>query len=362
MIKKVLGLSVLLAFWGLSANAQIATPYLDRNMKSLSPAATGWRAGSSAGLQAISAKGDVERTSSGTTIKSGEIEIGGSIPGVVVALKGESVGLEIYLSSEAKKKITQVFQASPLVPIDTDLEFEQTLAETRLNLAYIVAESISIGLGYRKNEQKTVVDLLGFTGSVNPSTGSPIIYASRTEASNETEAETGTMLSASYNIAEIFYLAAGMESVTLKTSSDTGADYVDNTWSNTVMGLGMMTGEPGDTQFRVEYSMIQSKESEKDDAGGKIAHIHPKTTIANAALEVAFGEIFLSYLNETTKEDFSSDSKDDSKVVVTTMGLGWMPEEGISVSAYMVNIENKETSSDGLEMKITPKGYRLNVG
>lgn len=360
MIKIILGLSVLLAFWGLSANAQIATPNLDRNMETQAAAATGWRAGSSAGLQAASLKGDVEMTSSGATSNIGDAEIGGSTPAASVVLKGENAGLELYLSTgkEVKGDTSSPYlvSASPLILGTYDSKVETTLSETRLNIAYVIAESISVGLGYRKNEDETQTD--STLSYVHPVIGAT---SSSTSVKN-TESETGSMLSASFKVAEIFYLAAGMEAVTLTNTSDDGSDYVDNEWSNTLMGLGILIGEQGDTQFRMEYSMIQSGESEKDATDGKLGHTHPKTDQAFVALEAKFGDFILSYLSESKKEDYSSGEAGDSEQILTKIGLGWMPEEGISVSAYSLNLENKSKQSSTTEIKKIPKGYQINLG
>lgn len=344
---------MLLIFSYLSANAQIATPLLDRTMKVQSSAAAGWRDSSTVGLQAVSATGKMTADSE----EVGDVTIGGSIPAILAAFKGEAIGLELYLSTDTTKKADLTFPVGGGLP-DQEVDIEQKLPETRLSLAYVFGEALSVGLGYRVNETKNIQTVAGTVG-VHPVTGLPIIYTSPVTTSDYTETETGLMVSASLKLGEMFYVAGGMENVGVKTSAATGSDSVDNTWSNTIVGLGLLVGDAGESRFRVEYAIIQSPESVKAAETGKNAHTHYKTDFNSISLEALFGSISLSYNMETEKID----NTDEEKNVTTQMGAGWMPEEGLTVSAYMINVKQTQTdATDGSETIVEPKGFRVNVG
>ncbi|MFH2133230.1 MAG: hypothetical protein ABIK68_22855 [bacterium] len=350
MIKR-LTITLLLVFSYLSASAQIATPLLDRSMKVQSSAATGWRDNSTLGLQAVSATGKMKIDST----EVGDVSVGGSIPAVLAALKGEAVALELYMSTDTTKKVDADVPIAAGLPNQV-VEIEQKLPETRLNLAYVFGEALSVALGYRVNEEKTDQTVKGTVG-VNPSTGLPIIYSSPVTTEKGKTTETGLMASASLKLGEIFYVAGGMENVDLKTTSDIAADSVDNAWSNTIVGLGMLVGKPGESRFRLEYAIIQSPESGKAAESGKQANTHYKTDYNTMSLEALFGKVLLSYINETKKVD-----NKDEKAVTTQIGAGWMPEEGLTVSAYMYNLKLTQKETDGSETTFEPKGWRVNVG
>jgi hypothetical protein len=349
MIKR-LTITLLLVFGYVSAYAQIATPLLDRVQKVQSSAATGWRDNSTVGLQAVSATGKVKIDDE----EVGDIDIGGSIPGVLAVYRAEALGIELFMATDTTKKADLSVPIAAGVP-NMDISYEQKLPETRLNLAYVFGEALSLGFGYRVNEQITEQSVKGTVG-VNPLTGMPVIYTSAVKTIDDKSTETGLMVTASLRLAELFYLAGGLENVEAKTSSKLGSDSVTNAWSNTIVGLGMLVGEPGESRFRAEYAIIQSPESKKDAETGKAAHSHYKTDYNTMSLEALFGSVLLSYISETKKVDL-----DEQKTTTTMMGIGWMPESGLSVSAYSYNLKQTE-SSDGSETVFEPQGFRLNLG
>ncbi|MBU2646855.1 hypothetical protein KKI24_19255 [bacterium] len=359
MIKR-LTITLLLVFSYLSASAQIATPLLDRSMKVQSSAAAGWRDNSTLGLQAVNATGKVKMDS----VEVGDVSVGGSIPAVLAALKGEAVALELYVSTDTTKKVDLDIPIAAGVPNQV-VEIEQNLPETRLNLAYVFGEALSVGLGYRVSENKNEKKVKGTLGSIG---GSPYILPSSVTVEKDKETETGLMVSASLKLGELFYVAGGMENVDFKKSSDIASDSVDNAWSNTIVGLGMLVGKPGESRFRLEYAIIQSPESAKAAESGKQANTHYKTDYNTMSLEALFGKVLLSYINETEKEKDKTESTLfstqvwDEKQVTTQIGAGWMPEEGFTVSAYMFNIKNTRSYTDGSETTFEPKGWRVNVG
>ncbi|MBT3226391.1 MAG: hypothetical protein HN354_08725 [Deltaproteobacteria bacterium] len=351
---------MLLVLSYLSASAQVATPLLDRTMKVQSSAAAGWRDKSTVGLQAFSATGKVKADS----FELGEVEIGGSIPAVLAAFKGEAIGLELFVSTDTTKKVDLNIPIATGIP-NQAVKTEQKLPENRLNLAYVFGEALSVGLGYRLNETKEEQTISG--SLILPVLGA-IPLSSPVTSVDGKETETGLMVSASLKLADIFYVAGGMENVDIKKSSDIGSDSVDNAWTNTIVGLGLLVGDPGESRFRVEYAIIQSPESVKAAETGKTAHSHYKTDYNTMSLEAQFGDVLLSYISETSKYDIADSGldldalDDEEKVQITLFGAGWMPEEGLIVSAYMWNAKTTKSLTDGTEITFEPKGYRVNLG
>lgn len=354
MIKR-LTISILLVFSYLTASAQIVTPSLDRVMNVKSPAAAGWRDVSTVGLQAANLTGKVKLNDT----EIGDAEIGGSIPAVLAAFKAEEFGAELYLRTDTTKTSETDFGTTATLPayyVAGTQETEEKLPETRLNLAYVFGEALSVGLGYRINETKSevITDASLYSGTDGSYLG-PYPFNGTSESTNT---ETGLMVSASMQLSEIFYLAAAMENVDAKTSYDAGDDSVGNSWTNMVFGLGLLVGDAGDSRFRVEYAMIQSPESLKEAEGTQPGHDHYKTDTSQMALEAQFGEFLLAYNSETEKQSIDSG---DEKKTTTKMGLGWIPEEGLTVSAYMYTIKlTQEIGSD--EAVSEPKGWQVNVG
>ena len=386
MLKRVLIIGFLLGFaW--SANAQIATPVFDNGFPTYSAAATGWRQNSSIAILYFTAEGDLK--SDGTkvgTVKAGAAAEGdgdsSNMPSLMGVLKTETVGAELYLST-LKTDFEADFTISSMVDLTSmslgvyDAAYSQKIykedKETRAQFSYLLGESLSLGLGYRQIgiTRKTV----STATVVAPDTvlsALPTTTVVSQEVTKETT-ETAMAITASWQMAEMFYLALGMESVSLtgskrtvanqsmqaSSASDTKANYVDNAWTNTIFGLGLLTGEPGDTQFRVEYSMASSPESKKEASGAKLESSRPKTTQTYMNLEAKFGDIFISAKNE--KEMEAKMDEEEQTVTTTWVGLGWQPESGITVSAYSFAREVVNKDSNG-EMKFLPSGYRINVG
>lgn len=120
----------------------------------------------------------------------------------------------------------------------------------------------------------------------------------------------------------------------------------------------MLVGEAGESQFRLEYSMIQSPESKKDAETDKLASNHQKTQTSYASLEAKFGNILLAYRNEQTLRSKLTDSQDEETAVKASMGGGWVSNEGLSLTVYSVDyLIKQETSSTKTE--IHPKGFSL---
>lgn len=348
---KRLAIIMALMFSYMSAQAQIAIPKLDPVMKVQNPAAAGWRAVSTVGIQAVTAEGKVK--ADGDEI--GDADLGAaakaSLPAITAAFKGETLAAELfYNAGTVSKSDVETGDTSNLATLgyytQGTQESEDTLPETRLNLAFVFGEILSVGLGYRENKTENETSSAG--NIVYPATATVAPYSAD---SSSTITETGLMLGASLMLGEMFYLAGGMENVSYKYDPDSGAsDKI--AWTNTILGLGLKIGEPGNTQFRVEYDMISSPEADGDDD----IRTHYKTDKTIMSLEALFGSFLLSYNSQTEKVDNA-----DKKTVITEMGLGWIPEEGLTVGVYSFDYKKTYTSS-GMDIESNPKGWRVSLG
>lgn len=363
MLKKLI-FTAFLACFALSANAQIATPQLDAGFHTYGGAAAGWRYGSTVSLTGLSSEGKVEYdgeevgdVTSGLNGKGPE-DSSTPAPFFLGAYRGETFAAELYSNlSDGLKTDIEMENVGGLSKYNIYNEKK----ESRVNLAYVIGESISVGFGYYTvtNKEKSEQEATGF------------------EATAEEEIkETGISLTASVRLADIFFVAAGMESVSQKgtyesSSTITGLgttaadqDYVDNSWNNMMWGAGAVVGDPGDTQFRVEVGQIISPESEEEADSGSTSEItssHPQTTTTFVSAEARFGEFLFGVLSENEKEKELNDSESES--TTTSAGLGWQPMEGLTLSLYALNhkITQTDTAND-IDFVINPTGYRFFVG
>ena len=391
MFKRLLFSSFLLCF-ALSVNAQIATPLFDPGFYVYGSAATAWYPNSSVNLNAVDAKGDVESnvTIDGSATKVGDVKAGlsgkgpdnsSSLPTFTGVYKGESLaaklnigiggGLLTDIDTEIDLKATSPTTAAAIGTgtgaLSTKTYKDET--DTRAHLAYIVGKNLSIGLGVRQGVLKTTTqDNYVVTAALSPavcaSLGAGLVTSCTVNQEETTEFSTNsTSINVSWKLAEIVYLAAGVESVNQSGTKETAAgtsDYVANSWMTTMYGVGLMTGKPGETQFRAEYSLISEPESVKDADGTKLESVKEKTTFTFMSLEAKFSNFLLSYQSETESYDYSATDLEYNSIT-NWMGVGWQPQKGLSVSLFTLNKEVVRKSGTS-EMKMKPSGTRLTVG
>ena len=412
MVKKILS-AALLGCWAVTtAHAQIATPNLDRGFHTFSAAATGWRYGSTISLDALSMKGDVKADDA----PEGDVSAGmtadgpddsGSIPHLLAAYKAGAFVAELYAST--KNGINQDMEfdlvsgfpsTQALWPYIENIPYVETNEtyiedrEVRLYLAYVFAESLSIGLGYHSAKFKEEETVKGpIIIDINPHPTEKLLTKGTFQKATETETTTTKLsLDSSWRIADIFYIAGGIESVkktgtvefeqiikfthpvskteqTASQSSGSG-DYVENSWTNTNIGIGLLTGEPEGTQFKLELSMVNSPESAEKASDGDAASYHPKTTTTFITAEAKYNNFVLGVHREAEIEDKLEELKNQKTETTTTqIGLGWQPMEGLSLSLYSIAQKKTikkpdmgQTATVVEEITIEPKGFRFFVG
>lgn len=344
MIKR-LALFIFLAGFAFCASAQIAVPSLDTNYPSQTAAATGWRYFTTASIIYGTGEGDIEVEAGGTTTKIGEIKVaanasgyddsGSIIPDFFGAYRGESIAAELYYQTSLKTDIDI---------LNSDRFNDQN--KSHIFLTYIFDDYLSVGLGYyQKNSKTKVYD-----------------FFSDLTADIETS-QTGLGISASWRISEMFYLAAGLTSVSQTGKNKLyGVDMVDNSWTNIMYGFGIRTGEPDSFQLRAELSVLSSPESVKDAESGKMGSSHNKSTVTYASLEaIVFRNILLAYHNETGKSEGVDSSDSDTESSDIRFGIGWMNSEGLNITAYSFSMETIDDEGSQ-KIKSAPSGYEITVG
>ncbi len=359
MLKKLIFSAFAMCF-ALSAHAQVATPRLNSSFHSYSSAAAGWRYNSNVSLVGVSADGKNEHNGAESgTVKAGMDGEGpdgdNSLPFLSASVRGEAFAVELYtnLTNGGMLDVEMDLFGNPT--FNTFNTYTEEKVQS-LNLAYMVTEETSIGFGYSNTNLRNKVELIG----------SAFVWQELTDTTT-----TRANLSASMRLGEIFFIAAGLESVSEAgtfESYNTSAGYAEgdvakNSWTNTVLGLGLMSGDPDDVQFRLEYSMVSSPESVKEAGSGEIDSKHAATSKSYAEIEAKFGAFLVAYQNEVEVEKELADM--ERKSVTNMIGIGWHPMEGMMVSLYSweKSYELDDSSTGGLgEAVRTPKGYRFAIG
>jgi len=362
MLKKLIFSAFAMCF-ALSAHAQIATPRLNSSFHSYSSAAAGWRYNSNISLMGVSAEGKNKHNGTETgdakAGMSGEGPDGdSSLPFLSAAVRGETFTAELYtnLTNGGMLDVEMDLFGNP--SFHTFNNYHEKKVQS-LNLAYMISEDTSVGFGYSNTNIRSKIELIGST----------YVWQELTDTTT-----TKLNLSASMRMGEIFFVAAGLESVSEKGKFEaynsflggvyTDGDVAANSWTNTVLGLGLMSGDPDDVQFRLEYSMVSSPESVKKAGGGEIDSDHAATSISYAELEAKFGDFLVAYQNEVEVEKELNNS--EKKNVTTMVGIGWHPMEGMMVSVYSwektYTLDDTDANNGLGEIDYMPKGYRVAIG
>ena len=424
MLKKIL-LVALPGCFAMAANAQIATPNLDQGFHTFSAAATGWRNNGTISLDGFRLEGDVkvneenEGDAEGGMAADGPDESGSS-PHLLGVYKAETWAAELWSAtsnginsdaefdlpggmisdqviSSAQTNNLSAIQATAKIAGIPHLEEDNIYEEEknmRLSFAYILGEVLSVGVGYRTlghKKEETVKGPIIIDGHPDPNVFFPV-KAAFTKTTESESTTTGLAATASWKLADIFYLAGGMESVTktgtvkseqntvvgtaVVDKSSTDKDYVENSWNNTMLGVGLVTGEPDGTQFKLEWSMINSPKSVENpsegDADKEEASLHPKTVTTFITAEAKWNDIVFGYHREVeTEEKLKELADQESETIVTQFGVGWQPLEGLSVSFYSLAQEKTVKKPDMGQATTSPvvdeivsdsKGWRFFVG
>lgn len=306
----------------LPLSAQVVTPYLDPTLAPRYAAASGWREGSVVGGAYMSRDGHRHQGA----VQQYEF-VGSQSEGTAV-LKFDTSVLEAQVLQN--NNTTKVYVAS-------DQPVQSSLQKSQVDLSVIGGDFASLGLDYGVVETVTYYDLT--TPSVK-------------------EKEERTTGSLSIRVGSALYVGGAYSRVGKKSGL-----YVDNNWSEVAAGVGLRTGSPGGSRFRMEVSVTQSPKTTKDSAEGKTAAGHPRTAINQASVEIMLAGLLFSGESIAKKEEVhlvdptTSASIDSVTVEVNRGGVLWVPNEGLVMGFYFGSEKHTQLYVDAFSDFQVKLGY-----
>lgn len=318
-MKPLIGL-VAAFFLAFPASAQVVTPSLDPSEPALRPAAVGWKA-----LSAV-AGGFTDRAGERTQDQEVTFESTGSRSDALLTYAFENGGAAEVSSSMTGQSASP--EGTATQPVD------QSSSTTRFQLGVQGSDFFSMGLGYRVVEGEV---LLGSSDGT--------LKAKRTHAGGALTIQLG----------DSFYVGGSAERV--REVSDL---YVENAWTEFGGGLAVLTGQPGETRFRLEYSFIASPQSVQVASEDKAESAHPGSDHHRAAIELEMsGLLFAAQGSSLTErvQTLGANSQVSQQTVTTytKAGVVWVPKMGMSLGFYFGNKTKtqlyEETLSD-FEVKL----------
>jgi hypothetical protein len=293
-----------------TAFSQVATSSLDPTEKALMPAAISWRFSSTIGA-AVYANGTGEyKNSQGD--KTSELTRSG-LEGLI-AHQFEEITVE-YSNTLEFKEIQK--------DLSTDEESTYKSKFDRLNLAYRFSDSASIGAVYRTWKKES-----DYTNTIGR------------EYETGAGEKTALGFGGSIRLLDFFFLAAGVEEI---THQQNGFD--ENKWMDQMLGLGLL----GEGVFRLEVAKIVSPES---DTTGAVPHAATDDVIMSVEIKLA-----TTWLLRYQKEEYvvkPIGTGNDAKYEYTTIGVGFVPDEGLVFGIAMITGKQDENFSS--------TDYRLSMG
>lgn len=278
---------------------QVITPSMDPTQPVLMPSAAGWRETPAVGISYHDGSGN--RDLHGEQV----YQFDNTGMDSNLSFKAGSVFVELYVSQDKTDVRLEQFY---------DGRFNKQTNDGRLNLALAGNDFVTIGLGVRAVESTDFITA---------------VYDDVTTSSMR------TIGSISVKTMDMFFLGLGFERVKEETSYS-----VELTWNNAIGGVGLQLGQPGSTQFRMEYSLASSESEENSAKGDLTGNRHPATTVVRASAELMFSGLLFSLLSEeaVVQEDMmeNGDQIDEVKVVDSQGGVLWIPENGLSIGFYFL--------------------------
>ena len=316
--------------------AQIVAPSLDPSTSSELPSVTSWRYSHTAAASYSSGK--IKEEEGGATEDSTS-----TMTGVMLGLNFDGLGIE---GSSFNPKVKG--------------SGENTIDVTRntVLLGYLFGDLFSIGIGQR-------------TTTLN-------IERSDSNMTMDMDGEeTEQIASATLRIAEVIFLSAGINNIKetghikmtipVMPSMNADVDLEEMSYTQTIFGVGILSGNPGDFQFKAEISMTSSPEKvEEASSSSKMTNTTQKSDTSIGVVEVKTGPYFLGVSSSTkTEAKLTMSDPNDSeaeKVTTSTMvGVGYLMEEGLLVSISSAT-EIETEKKDGGDVKTTENSYSISIG
>jgi len=295
-----------------TAQAQFATAPLDPTLENRLPQAASWRY-----VKGQNEQDDMRTATLAYVTKngSGENDAGDltwktSGKNFLLIAKTENVSIEAF--NQTSKKTTIEFGNSGYACTRVDEldqcgmgQITQDVAETRLGFGLKEGDA-SYGASYRTKE-------LGWD-SYNPIK------------------RTAIGLGGTWKLGKVFFVALGLEQV----SEDQPYLNPDLKWTNSIWGLGLMSGNPEETQLRLEVGGISSSEQTAEENGYESIHQAQNESLLTA--EVKMNGILLHYREEGVKyaEVSNYSGWGDQATSRTSIGVGWAPNNGFIFSVQAI--------------------------
>ncbi len=291
--------------------AQVATLSLDPSQTVSLPSVTSWRYYNTLAI-----------TYGSGSYESDYFDGDFIMTGGIIALNLGGFGLEVY---------TQTFSFDGGSTDGSD-EMSQVGTTTQLGISYLFGDFISVGVG-----QISIAEDMEFdnSGTIN----------------TEDKDDTAMMISGNVILGEVFFLGMGINSYSRTVNGNgSGTEYErrDLDWQEMVMGVGILTGKPGDFQFKAEFYTVSSPEVTAGADGAVLANGHKKSVSSVSKAEVKTGLYFFGYSSTTTKESeidstYVNNRNEETTSISTNISLGYINDEGFLFTIYSDTM--KETSN-----------------
>lgn len=316
-------LTVLAISFTIQGFAQVAAPSLDPSQASVLPSVTPWRLYNTGAFNYST--GSIDRDNF-------EAEI--TVMGGILALNLDGFGLEAY---------------TDMVDFEGKSGSYVTTSEggtTQFALSYKFGELLSAGLGQ-----------VSYTDNMETKLNGSVVNEEETEI-------TGNMMGANINLGEIFFLGLGIN-IFKSQGTEGSSDKQEVEWQETILGAAVLIGEPGQLQFKAEYSTESNPEVTEDASGSIVANYVKKTDTSKIILEVKSDQYFASFASRT-KTEAEIDSKygsgyEEEKTSTSTLGIGFINDEGLMVTGYSES-EKKVTKETGGDEEQKSAMIGVNVG
>ncbi|MBT3225333.1 MAG: hypothetical protein HN580_10410 [Deltaproteobacteria bacterium] len=308
--KALLFLGVLL-LWANCGFGQVVTSSMDPTQSILMPSAAGWREKPAAGIGYHEGSGTRDLNNQ----EIYQFDISG-LDGNLAFTVGNAF-IEMYGSqSTTNVQLDQFYEG----------QFNLKFNDARLNIALAGNDFLTIGLGVRSTESTDHIDA---------------------NYDSETTDAMRAIGSISIKALDMFYFGLGFERVKEENTYAVGL-----TWNNVISGVAMHLGQPGGTQFKVEYSLAYSESQVNTLSGDLVENNHPQTAISRMSGELMFSGLLFAFKSEEKKIDVdiveNGQTVKEIKMVNNQGGVLWIPENGLSMGFYFLTGTNTASYDDSI--------------
>ncbi len=311
--------------------AQVAAPSLDPSQNVDLPSVTPWRHYHTGAINYGKGTHESESGDEGDFI----------VNGGMLALSPGEFGLEAYI---------QTFNYEGTHEENGFTVDDTMLGNTsQVGISYLFSDFWSIGIAQFSETEKNEGKSSGVTQY------------------KEESKNLATKIGVNIRLADIFFLGGGLNSFTNTGSvEDASGDRQEIDWQETVIGAAILTGDPGQFQFKAEYHIKTSPEVTSEADEQKSANGHKKTDSGTAIVELSTGLYFISYKTETVNEaeidkQYLDHGNGEMITTINTIGIGYINDKGLLLTLYSEDqTETEKAGDEDKESKL--KSLVLNIG